>query len=186
MRGDILSDIGKQARASIGPEKGRLLYFLATMVKARSALELGTESGYSGTWLARAVKQTAGRLTTVEVREERARRARDNFERAKLTEVVSVVVGEASEILPKLDGLFDLIFLDIDKREYVELFEECIRLLDDNGILVADNSSMVRDYNELALNDPRLETVILPVGDGFTVSIKRDGSDPKKPREGIK
>lgn len=104
--------------------------------------------------------------------EDYCREARENVERAGLSGVVEVIHGDAVDVLPQLDGTFDFIFLDVDKGDYVRRFEPCLNHLRSGGVLATDNAGMVWSYNELAVNDERVETMIIPIRDGINLTVK--------------
>ncbi|OGS48278.1 MAG: hypothetical protein A3K68_03600 [Euryarchaeota archaeon RBG_16_68_13] len=190
-RGDeALRSIEEQGQADgwpiVGAAEGSLLYLMARSLGARRILELGTAIGYSGTWLARALPK-GGDLVTVEGDPETAKLARSNFERAKVADRVTVLVGSAQEILEDLRGPFDLVFNDIDKTGYPDVLEPCVRVLRVGGLLVTDNvlwdgkvartgrsrdTEAIRSYNRRLSKDPRMLAVILPLRDGVSVALK--------------
>jgi predicted O-methyltransferase YrrM len=122
----------------VSPLQGRLLELLARAVGARSVLEIGTLGGYSTLWLARAVAP-AGRVVTLEVSAEHAAVARRNLAAAGFASVASVIVGPAQETLATLDGPFDFIFIDADKRSYGEYLAAALPLSRPGTLIVADN-----------------------------------------------
>ncbi len=172
----------------VGPHVGSLLHILTAAVGARRALELGTAIGYSATWIARGLP-AGGRMVTVEVSEETAQRARRNLQEAGLGEVVEVRVGEAVELLPELGTGYDIIFNDIDKEGYPASLPLCKEALRPGGLLVTDNvlwsgrvadpedrspaTEAIRAYNRRLAEDPEMATVILPLRDGVSISVKR-------------
>jgi predicted O-methyltransferase YrrM len=138
---DLEGEAWRESVPIVGPVVGELLYILARAIGAGRILELGTATGYSAIYLARGCAMTGGRVVTLERDPEMARRARANFERAGVADRVEVRVGEAFESLEALQGHFDLIFLDIEKKDYHEALGHCRRLLRPGGILVADNTA---------------------------------------------
>ena len=177
----------------VTPLQGRLLELLARLARARSILELGTLGGYSTIWLARGLAD-GGRLVTLEAEPEYARVARANLERAGLADTVDLRVGPALETLPQLDGPFDLIFIDADKRSNPDYLGEALRLSRPGTLIVADNVvrggavadpdasdpsvAGVRRFLELVGAHPRLDaTAIQTVGskgwDGFALVLVR-------------
>src|SRR6266850_3336981 len=122
----------------VDAEVGALLRVMATAVGASRVLEIGTAIGYSGIWLAGALPP-GGMLLTMELSEERAREARENFARAGVSDRVSVIVGDAQLKIAKVSGPFDLIFQDGDKRLYGPLLDRLVALLRPRGLLVTDN-----------------------------------------------
>jgi caffeoyl-CoA O-methyltransferase len=123
----------------VGPVMGELLFILARAITARSILELGTATGYSAIFLARACAANSGQLTTLELDPAFAARAHRNLERAGLADHTNVVCGDVFEHLSRMADGFDLIFMDIEKADYVRALPECHRLLRPGGLMVADN-----------------------------------------------
>jgi predicted O-methyltransferase YrrM len=171
-------------RPSIGPEVGQLLGLLVRLIQAKRVLEFGTSLGYSAIWLGEALRHTGGRLISVECEEEFYLQAQKNLAAAGLSDVVDLVLGDAQAVVETLEGPFDLIFQDSDKRLYPVLLEKCIELTRDHGLIVADDalfeplgrpdpvSAPIHSYNQRAFSDERLCSTILPVGDGLTISVK--------------
>src|SRR3954453_16855850 len=176
---------------AVTPLQGWVLELVARVVDARSILELGTLGGYSTIWLARGLRE-GGRLVTLEVSPEYARVAQQNIEGAGFAEVADVRVGPALETLATLDGPFDLIFVDADKRSNPDYLGEAVRLSRPGTLIVADNvvrSGAVADpdaddpsvagvqrFLELVAEHPRLDaTAIQTVGskgwDGFALAL---------------
>ena len=123
----------------IGPLVGEMLYILASATKAKRILELGTATGYSAIYLARACESVDGTLVTFESDAVMASRAQDNFRRAGVASRVELHEANAVEMLPRLQGDFDFIFMDIEKQDYVRVLPDCQRLLVKGGLMVADN-----------------------------------------------
>src|SRR6185436_11316181 len=138
----VLEDVARAGAAQdlplIDAEVGGLLRVLATAIGATRILEIGTAIGYSGIWLAGALPAN-GMLLTMEVDESRARIARQNFLRAGLAERVNVMVGDASRMLAKVAGPFDVIFQDGDKPQYSPMLDRLVALLRPGGLLITDN-----------------------------------------------
>jgi predicted O-methyltransferase YrrM len=198
--GDPVLDGMAQGNASRGlplvdAEVGAFLRVLATSIGASRVLEIGTAIGYSGIWLARALPP-GGMLLTMEMDEERAREARENFARAGVAEQVSVIVGDAQLKIAKVSGPFDLIFQDGDKKLYEPLLDRLVALLRPGGLLVTDNvlwdgevvpgfvarprqhlddTRAIIAYNERVASHPQLLTAIVPLRDGVSISVKRSG-----------
>jgi predicted O-methyltransferase YrrM len=186
-------DAGGLPPHEVTPLQGRLLELLARVAGARSILELGTLGAYSTIWLARGLAE-GGRIVTLEVSAEYARVARENLVSAGLDHVVDLRVGPAIETLAQLDGPFDLIFVDADKRSNPEYLEEAVRLSRPGTLIVADNVvragavadpdaqdpsvTGVKRFLELVAEHPRLDaTAIQTVGakgwDGFALVLVR-------------
>lgn len=191
-RDDVLRRLEAEAQKEnipiVGPRVGGLLRLLSSLVGARRVLELGTAVGYSAIWLARGMA-AGGELITVEARESMVARALRNVEEAGLADAVDVRLGQALSVLPKLKGPFDLIFNDIDKESYPQVLPLAKEALRSEGLLVTDNvlwggrvarsdesdswTEAVRTYNRRLAEDPEMRTVILPLRDGVSISLKK-------------
>jgi len=142
-RDQLLIELEEEARREeipiVGPIVGELLHILASVTQARRILELGTATGYSTIFLARAFASTRGRLVTIDNDPDMAARAKINFHRAGLDQQIDILVGDSQEKLSEIDKSFDLVFLDIDKEYYASVLPHCHRLLKKGGLLIADN-----------------------------------------------
>jgi predicted O-methyltransferase YrrM len=192
----VLKDLAatgvEQGLPLIDAEVGAFLRVLATSVRARRILEIGTAIGYSGIWLAGALPP-GGMLLTIEVDPARARTARDNFARAGLADRATVLVGDATRLLAKIAGPFDLIFQDGDKHLYSPMLDRLVSLLVPQGLLVTDNvlwdgevvpgfvdppkrdaasTRAIAEYNARLYAHPELLTSIVPLRDGVAVCVK--------------
>jgi predicted O-methyltransferase YrrM len=173
-------------------ETGRLLRSLVIALRASAVLEIGTAIGYSALWMARAL-EPGGRLISLELDAARAATARRNLERARLSDTVSVIVGDAARFVHKVAGPFDLIFQDGDKLLYEPLLDTLIEHLRPGGVLVTDNvlwdgevihgfvqnrrhdegsTNAIRSYNRRLAAESRLLTTFLPLGDGVALSVR--------------
>lgn len=142
----------------VAPNQGKLLHLLARISGARAILELGTLAGYSTIWLARALPD-GGRLVTLEAEPEHAAVARANLADAGVADRVEVVVGDALDTLPRLDGPFDLVFLDADKQRNPEYLEWALRLTRPGSLIVADNVVRDGELANAASEDPRVQGI---------------------------
>jgi caffeoyl-CoA O-methyltransferase len=188
----IESDGREQNLPLVQPASARLLRSLVIATGAKRVLEIGTCIGYSAVWMAQALPPD-GLVITLEVNPDRAAAARRNIERAGLTERISVIVGDASRLLHKVAGPFDLVFQDSDKQLYEPMLDRLVALLRPGGVLATDNvlwngevvegyvsppqrdpadTAALRRYNARLASDARLLTTFLPVGDGVAVSVK--------------
>lgn len=166
----------------VGPVVGELLFILSRTSGARSILELGTATGYSTIFLARACALNAGVLTTLEHEPAFAARACKNLERAGLASRTNVLCGDAFAELPRMKGEFDLIFMDIDKGDYARALPQCHRLLRPGGLLVADNVAFpdADPFNREIFNDGGWRPVSLfaflpghsPERDGLCLALR--------------
>lgn len=143
-RSDLLQSLEVEAQKEnipiVGPVVGQLLYLLARWGGARRILELGTATGYSTLFLARACRHSGGRVVTVESNSDMVQRARSNFVKAGLDDLIEIRSGEALEILRIEAAPVDMVFMDIDKAAYAPALPLCARLLRAGGLLVADNT----------------------------------------------
>ena len=185
------SDAAGLPAINVSPAHGKLLWLLARLLDAKRILEIGTLGGYSAIWLARGLAP-GGRLVTLEAVEKHAAVARKNLERAGIAQAVDVRVGPALATLPKLEGPFDLSFIDADKQNNAEYFRWALELSRPGSVIVVDNVVRegavvdprsrdaavlgVRKLNELVAAEPRVAaTAIQTVGvkgyDGFAVAL---------------
>jgi predicted O-methyltransferase YrrM len=162
---------------NITPDTGQLLRILVRATGARRILEVGTSNGYSTMWLAWAASETGGHVTTLERLPEKIALAGANFERAGLAPWITIRQGIALETLATLDGPFDLIFLDADRPSYLAYLDLLLPLLKAGGLLVTDNvvshADEVTDFLARLKNDPNLDSVTVPVGNGEELTCRR-------------
>ena len=172
----------------VSVETGRLLAVWTAAIGARRVLEVGTLFGYSGVWIARALPSD-GSLDTLELSDVHADAAEEWFARAGLTDRVTVRRGAALTTLPRLEGPYDMVFLDAVKAEYVDYARHAARLLRTGGSLLADNAIWsgriadpavtdddtegIRRFHEHIAEDPAWDATVLPVGDGVAVAVRR-------------
>ena len=171
-----------------------LLKFLLAIRKPVSILEVGCAVGFSALLMSEYAPEDC-HITTIEKYEKRIPVARENFRRAGREDKITLLEGDAIEILKGLEGTYDLIFMDAAKGQYIHFLPEVLRLLSEGGILLSDNvlqdgdiiesrfavtrrnrtiHSRMREYLYELKHHPDLETVILPVGDGVTISVKNE------------
>ncbi len=169
-----------------------LLKFILAYAKPRSILEVGTAIGFSALLMSEYAPSDCT-ITTIEKYEKRIPVARENFRRAGREDRIKLLEGDAMELLPALEGSFDLIFMDAAKGQYIHFLPEILRLLKPGGLLISDNvlqegdvaqsrfavtrrnrtiHARMREYLYQLKHHPQLETVILPVGDGVTLSTR--------------
>lgn len=160
---DMASNEGGGMR-NAPPEDGRLLRLLTETTNAKHVVEIGTSNGYSGIWFCLALRTTGGKLTTYEIDAERASLARENFKRAGVSQIVTLVEGDAHEEVVKLDGPIDILFLDADKTGYIDYLNKLLPLLRPGGLVVAHNMDpWTADprYVEAITSNPDLETIFV-------------------------
>lgn len=177
----------KMPKISVPPEVGKTIFLLAKISGARRVLEIGALGGYSTIWLARAVAEE-GKVVSLELSTKHAAFAEENVKRANLAHCVSFRVGDAQESLHTLEAegeTFDFFFIDADKLNYPVYLESAIRLSRPGAIIVADNTlqkgrvinpeeerpgtQAIRKFNQMMATDPRLESMLFPIGDGITI-----------------
>ncbi len=169
---------GDKDLLAVSEEDGRFLRLLAASVRARHALEIGAANGYSAICIGLGLRETGGRLTTIEYDPGRARDAEANVRRAGLADVVHVVPGDAFKEIPKLQGTFDFVFLDAWKKDYKRFFDLVFPRLDPGGVFLAHNvvnkRSEMGDFLAAIQDDPKLLTAIVtPSGEGISISYRR-------------
>ncbi len=163
---------------NVRPGDGRFLRIMVAASGAKRVLELGTANGYSGIWICRGLRETGGKLTTVEIDATKAKEAVANFERVGMSDLVEVRVGDVNKVLPALSGPFDVIFMDTEKGEYLAQFKLAYNLLKPGGVFLAHNVVLMRDSMGDFLKEieshPQLVTVIAQTSDdGFSVSYRK-------------
>jgi caffeoyl-CoA O-methyltransferase len=156
----------------IPPETGRFLAILAAAAPDGRALEVGTSAGYSSLWLSLACRATGRRLTTFEVLADKARLARETFRVAGVEDVVDLIEDDARHHLGELAGVA-FCFLDAEKETYADCYELVVPNLVPGGLLVADNvishAQTLQPVVDLAMGDPRVDAVVIPIGTGELV-----------------
>jgi caffeoyl-CoA O-methyltransferase len=163
---------------AVSEEDGRFLRVLVVSKGTKQALEIGAANGYSAIWIGLGLRETGGRLVSIEYDPTRAREAEANLRAAGLADVVQVVPGDAFRVIPGLQGSFDFVFLDAWKRDYQRFFDMVYPRLDAGGFFVAHNvvnkASEMGDFLSTIRTHPRLRTAIVsPSGEGISVSVKR-------------
>lgn len=193
----FLNEIEKYAIETEVPiirkEMQTFLRFLMTFEKPMKILEVGTAIGFSALLMSEYAPQGC-QITTIEKYEPRIPIAKENFKKAGKEECITLLEGDATEILKELDDSFDLIFMDAAKGQYIHFMPDILRLLAEGGLLISDNvlqdgdviesryavvrrnrtiHGRMREYLYELTHHPQLETCILPVGDGITLSVKK-------------
>lgn len=168
----------------ISPENGKFLFMLIKIINAKRVLEIGTLTGYSSIWMARALPED-GKLTTLEINPDHAEEARMNFKNAGLDNKIELILGSAMESITGLSNeKFDFVFIDADKTGYPEYFDKVISMMNKGGLITADNTlrdgdvvkenpdegtKTIQVFNKKVANDPRVESLLVPISDGLTV-----------------
>jgi predicted O-methyltransferase YrrM len=154
----------------------RLLRLLTETVGAKHVVEIGTSNGYSGIWLCLALRKTGGKLTTHEIDARRASLARENFKRAGVDKLVTLVEGDAHETATKIKQPIDILFLDADKQGYIDYLKKLLPLVQPGGLVVAHNINPRQGdprYIEAITTNPDLETIFYTQGAGISVTLKK-------------
>jgi len=177
----VLEDMNENQRKGMmncTPEDGRLFRVLTESVNAKNVVEIGTSNGYSGIWFCLALKSTGGKLTTFELNDHRAALAKENFKRAGVDKLVTLVKGDAHEKVTKLTEPIDVLFLDADKAGYIDYLKKLLPLVKPGGLILAHNTtdlgSSMQDYIKAVTTNPDLETIFLHKHDrGVGVTLKK-------------
>lgn len=170
-----------------GPLQGSLLMMLSKMIRPERILEVGTFTGYSAICLAQGLPKN-GELHTIEVNEEIQYISRKYFSLAGLTEQIHSYLGDAADVIPRIEGTFDLVFIDAGKKDYGNHFDLIIDRVNSGGYLLVDNvlwsqkvvaeqldqgAKTVDQFNKKIRDDERVENVVLPIRDGLTIIRKK-------------
>mgnify|MGYP002671958133 CR=1 FL=1 len=193
----FLNEIEREAKETNVPiirtHMQSLIKFLLAMHQPKTILEVGCAIGFSALLMSEYAPAEC-KITTIEKYEKRIPIARENFKRAGKEDAITLLEGDATDILKNLQGNYDLIFMDAAKGQYIHFLPDILRLMPAGGILLSDNvlqdgdivesrfavtrrnrtiHSRMREYLYELKHHPQLETVILPVGDGVTISVKK-------------
>jgi predicted O-methyltransferase YrrM len=174
----VLEEMSGRSRGmmSVQRDDGRFLRMLVESIGVKNAVELGTSQGYSSIWTALGLRKTGGKLSTFEIDPQRAKVAKENFTKAGVEKIITLVEGDAHEAVTKLKGEVDFVFLDADKEGYVDYLKKLMPLLSPGTMVVAHNiNSRQADpkYIEAITKNPELETLFLALGDGISVTLKK-------------
>ena len=189
----LLQEINKRTHLNVlqprmisGHFQGRFLSLLSKMVQPRTILEIGTYTGYATLCLAEGL-HPKGILHTIDIKEELTDLQREFFDRSGYGSQIVQHLGKAADIIPTLNTTFDLVFIDADKQNYAHYFDLVIEKMNRGGIILSDNvlwsgkvveevkhndkhTQALMAYNQKIKDDPRVETVLLPIRDGITLS----------------
>ena len=178
------------SRMCSGHLQGRLLKMLVRMAKPERILELGTFSGYSAQCLAEGLLSDDAQVHTIEIEDELEDFLRQHFADSPVGHRIHLHIGDACQILPQLNLMFDLVFIDANKRHYPQYYELVLPWLTPGGFIIADNTLWdgkvaephakidpqtegILSFNQMVAADPRVEKVIIPVRDGLTIIYKK-------------
>jgi caffeoyl-CoA O-methyltransferase len=171
-----------------GHLQGNILKMFSQMIRPENILEIGTFTGYSALCLAEGLSET-GKLITIEINDELADVAQSFFEKSTFAHKIEFIIGDAMQIIPKLEQSFDLVFIDADKHAYIDYYQMVLPKLRPGGFIIADNvlwdgkvydkrfendadTKALMKFNDFVQNDERVENVIFPVRDGFSLIRK--------------
>jgi predicted O-methyltransferase YrrM len=169
-----------------GHFQGRVLSMLSKLIRPLTILEIGTYTGYSALCLCEGM-QEGGVLHTIDIKEELVDFQRKYFDKSVWGNQIHQHLGDALDVIPTLNLKFDLVFIDADKENYIHYFDLIVPMMNKGGIILSDNvlwsgkvieevkdndltTKILLEYNQLLKNDARVETVLLPIRDGLTVS----------------
>jgi len=175
-----------QPRMLSGHFQGRVLSLLSKIIQPKYILEIGTYTGYATLCMAEGLAQN-GFIDTIDVNEELVDFQRKYFDKSLWSDKIKQHLGQALEIIPFLDKKYDLVFIDADKDNYINYFHAIIPIMNKGGIILSDNvlwsgkvlenvkpndktTQIILEYNKLLKNDTRIETVVIPIRDGLTIS----------------
>lgn len=175
-------------RMASGHLQGRMLKLFVEMIRPKNILEIGTYSGYSAICLAQGLEED-GHLYTFEINDEQEDFTRPWIENSPVADKITFTIGDALEVVPQMNIVFDLAFIDGDKRKYIEYYEMVLKQLSKGGYIIADNTLWdghvieqakhndlqtigIQQFNDFVAKDDRVEKVILPLRDGLTVIRK--------------
>lgn len=192
----LLNEIEKEARKANVPiirtEMQSFIKLMLAMKKPMSILEVGCAIGFSALLMSEYAPKGC-KITTIEKYEKRIPAAKENFKRAGKEDCITLLEGDALELLPKMEGVYDFVFMDAAKGQYINFLPEVLRLMPEGGVLISDNvlqdgdiiqsryavtrrnrtiHTRMRDYLYELKHHPQLTTAVLPIGDGITVSVK--------------
>jgi caffeoyl-CoA O-methyltransferase len=190
---ELLAQLNKETYQKVllprmlsGHFQGRVLSMLSKLISPTNILEIGTYTGYSALCLCEGMKEN-GALHTIDIKEELVDFQRKYFDKSDWGKQIIQHLGEALEIIPTLDLKFDLVFIDADKENYINYFNMILPKMNKGGIILSDNvlwsgkvleelnpkdieTKILLEYNQLLKTDSRIETVLLPIRDGLTIS----------------
>ena len=177
-----------QPRMLSGPFQGRLLSLISKLVQPKRILEIGTYTGYSALCLAEGLTKE-GKLVTLDVNEELHKRVQGYFNASDYSEHIDYRIGDALDLIPALNETWDLVFIDADKKNYLNYYDLVVDRVRSGGLILADNvlwsgkvidekaqdkeTVLLRQYNERINHDERVENILLPIRDGIMVARKK-------------
>lgn len=196
MESELLNKIARETHLEVlrprmlsGHFQGRLLSMFSNMIQPKRILEIGTYTGYSALCLAEGLMDN-GKLFTLDINEELEDRVRQYFKESEFNDKIRFLIGDAISIIPDLKEIWDLVFIDADKKNYTTYFDLVISAVKPGGYIIADNvlwsgkviddqcndedTIALRNFNDTLMSDSRLEVILLPLRDGLMVARKKD------------
>jgi caffeoyl-CoA O-methyltransferase len=163
---------------AVSEEDGRFLRLLVVTRGAKRALEIGAASGYSAIWMGLGMRDTGGKLVSIEYDKARAAEAASNVRKAGLSDIVQVISGDAFAEIPKVPGTFDFVFCDSWKRDYQKFFSMVFPRMDKGGLFLGHNVINKRDemadfLNTIHSSPAVLTSIVAPSGEGVSITLKR-------------
>ena len=191
----LLAQLNRETHAKIlqprmlsGHFQGRFLSLLMKLVQPKRILEIGTFTGYSALCLAEGLFEN-GKLTTIDINEEREGFTRSFFNQSEFKTQIEYLIGDAQLIIPTMNEHFDVIFIDADKKNYINYFDIVAEKVTKGGLIIADNvlwsgkvadtkqndkeTVLLRNFNKQVQNDDRFENILLPIRDGLMIARKK-------------
>ena len=179
-------DVPSQDRMlAITKETGELLNMLLRLKNAKNMLEIGTSTGYSTIWCAEAINENSGKIITIEKNQDKIKRAKENFQKAGVSESIEIKEGTAIKILEELSSqeknknFFDMALIDADKENTIEYFDLILPMISQGGIIITDNMLYPEKYREdmkkfsnYIKTNPALRTITSPIGNGEEITVK--------------
>ena len=158
---------------SVNVTDGRMMRLLTECSGAKSVVEIGTSTGFSGLWFCLALQKTGGRLSTFELDHGRATTARENFHKAGVESLVNITEGDAHENVSRLKGPVDVVFIDADKEGYPDYLKKLLPLTRPGGLILAHNINSSEEYDRQIVSNPALETIFYMDGGGLGITMKK-------------
>ncbi len=172
---------------SSGPTQGRLLELISKLVQPQTILEIGTYTGYATICLAKGLTPN-GKIYTIDINEEVGQIAKKYFDQCLNEPQIIQIFGDAMILIPSIEEMFDIAFIDADKERYLDYYELILPKMKSGGIILADNilwygkvwevnpdrrTQLLHKFNQVVANDPRVENIIIPLRDGINVIRKK-------------
>ena len=170
---------------AITKDTGELLNVILRLTKAKNMLEIGTSVGYSAIWCAEAIFEQSGKIITIEKNPKKIKRAKDNFQKAELSDTITIKEGLAIDVLSEWSerkkniGFFDFVFIDADKENIIKYFDLIYPMVSIGGVIVTDNMLYpekyrddMKKFSDYLSKNPKLRTITSPIGNGEEITIK--------------